>query len=274
MKLKAKSYLVDTHSHLDDKQFDTDREEVISRAFSSGVEKIINIGAGLGSSRRSADLAKRHENVYAAVGLHPHYFMKHEAWNTEHKNELEELAKSEKVVAIGEVGLEYYFKDKKFSAEEIKNSKEKQKEGFLYQIDLAIRRDLPLVIHCREAYKETLEILSEAKKAHGGKLRGVIHSYLGRSSYAGEFVKLGFLLSFNGIITYASDYGKIVKNTNLENILIETDCPYLTPEPHRGERNEPVYVRYVAEKIAEIKNISIEDVEKVTADNAEKLFGI
>ncbi|MDQ1284425.1 MAG: hypothetical protein QG620_773 [Patescibacteria group bacterium] len=266
--------LIDTHAHLDDKQFDADREEIIARSFGGGVEKIINIGAGLGSSRRSVELAEKHENIFAAVGLHPHYFMKHETWGAEHKNQLRELARESKVVAIGEVGLEYHFPDNATSEEQQNVLKMKQKEGFLFQIDLAIELDLPLIIHCREAYKETLEILIEEKKKYGGKLRGVLHSYLGRSSYAKEFVNLDFLLGFNGIITYARDYDKVIREAGLGNMLLETDCPYLTPAPHKNERNEPAYVKYAAEKIAEIKGVSFEEVARATTENAQKLFGV
>jgi TatD DNase family protein len=266
--------LIDTHAHLDDSQFDADREETIKRAFSGGVEKIINIGAGLGSSKRSVELAEKHENIFAAVGLHPHYFMKHETWGAEHKNQLEKLAEGEKVVAIGEVGLEYYFYEKNLTEEEKNKIIEKQKEGFMYQIELAVKNNLPLVIHCREAYKDILDILTEEKKKYGKKLRGILHSYLGRASYAREFIKLDFKLGFNGIITYARDYDKIILETDLENIFLETDCPYLTPAPFKGQRNEPAYVKYTAEKIAEIKGVSLEKAGEATTENAKRLFGI
>ena len=272
MKLKAKSYLIDTHAHLDDKQFDADQEKVIARAFSGGVEKIINIGAGLGSSRRSVELAEKHENIFAVVGMHPHYFNQYQEKSFDKKKEFEKLLESKSVVGIGEAGLDYYFyDDEKSQADKLR---EIQKEGFAYQIELAVKNDLPLVVHCREAYKDVLEILSEAKKTHGEKLRGVLHSYLGRASYAKEFVGLDFKLGFNGIITYARDYDKIIKETDLENILLETDCPYLTPVPYRGQRNEPAYVSLVAQKIAEIRSVSAEEVEKATTENAEKLFGV
>lgn len=152
--------------------------------------------------------------------------------------------------------------------------KKLQKETFREEIKLAVELNLPVMVHCRNAYKDTLELLIEEKEKYGDKLRGVIHSYLGRSSYATEFNKLGFLIAFNGIITYARDYDKVIENTPLEYILTETDCPWLTPVPHRGERNEPMHVRFVAGKIAEIKRIDLAEVEKQTTENAKKLFKV
>lgn len=264
--------LIDTHAHLDDKQFDRDREEMILRTFASGIETVINIGAGLGSSQRSVDLAKKYENIFAAVGLHPHYFNQYREGSFDKKHELENLLLEKKVVAIGEVGLDYHFyEEEKKDAEKLK---EIQKNGFLYQIKLAVEHNLPLIIHCRKAYPEVLEILTQEKKNYGEKLLGVMHSYLGRATYAQEFINLGFRLSFSGVITYARDYDKVIAGTNLENILIETDCPYLTPAPYRGERNEPAYVSYVAKKIAELKGLSLTEVEKITTANAKSLFNL
>jgi TatD DNase family protein len=169
------------------------------------------------------------------------------------------------VVAIGECGLDYY------SGEE---NKEEQIKTFKEEIGLAVELDLPVMVHCRNAYKDILEVITSEKKRYGEKLRGTVHSYLGRLSYAEEFNKMGFFISFNGIITYARDYDKVIKNIPLEYILTETDCPWLTPVPHRGERNEPSYVKFVAEKIAEIKGIDAKEVENITTQNAKRLFRI
>lgn len=147
-------------------------------------------------------------------------------------------------------------------------------EVFKGQIKLAVDLNLPLAVHCRNAYKDILELMREEKKKYGSKMRGVMHSYLGRLSYAEEFNGMEFLIACNGIITYARDYDKVIKNVGLENILTETDCPWLTPVPHRGERNEPSYVRFVAEKIAEIKNLTFDQVADATMNNAERLFSI
>lgn len=263
--------LIDTHAHLDDKQYEKDREEVIQRSFSSGVSKIINIGAGLGSSQRSVKLAEENGNIFAAIGLHPHYFNEYGERSFDKFDEFKKLAEHKKVVAIGEAGLDYHSHTGSPITEK---QKELQKEGFLKQLDLACDLNLPLVVHCRDAYEDVLDVLKKSKKNHGKTLRGVMHSYLGRLSYAKEFVNLDFLLSFNGIITFARDYDKVIKEIDFSQILIETDCPYLAPLPYRGKRNEPSYVRHVAEKIAEIKEVSLGEIQKATTENARRLFEI
>ncbi len=293
--------MIDTHAHIDDHQFDADREEMIGRAFSSGVEKIVTIGAGLGSSARAVEVAKNHDNIFAVVGLHPEYFMQHGAWNEEHKQKLEELARAEKVVAIGEIGLEYHSHDGAPIADE---QKEFQKEGFIYQLELAKKLKLPVVIHCRgerapvgekyrevgEAYEDVLEILEDSfgtppsrvrdtspEYRGGGELPFVVfHSFGGRLDFARKVMaRENIFFSFNGNLTYAKPSAEIlevVKMIPLEKIMLETDCPYLSPVPHRGERNEPANVVYVRDKIAEIKAIDKEEVDKITSQNAVKFF--
>jgi TatD DNase family protein len=237
---------------------------------------VINVGSQYSTSSRAVEMAEKYKTgVWACIGLHPDH-LKDQEWEEEGikvKTKVEkfdaekyrELAKSKKVVAIGETGLDYYHGEE---------NKEEQKETFREEIKLAVDLDLPVMVHCRNAYKDVLELITEEKKKYGEKLRGTIHSYLGRLSYAEESAKLGFFISFNGIITYARDYDKVIKGIGLEHILTETDCPWLTPLPHRGERNEPKYVRFVAEKLAEIKNVSFEEVASKTTENAQKLFGI
>ncbi|MFA7319662.1 MAG: TatD family hydrolase [Parcubacteria group bacterium] len=319
--------MIDTHAHIDDHQFGADREDVIARAFSGGVEKIITIGAGLGSSERAVAVAKKSDNIFAVVGLHPEYFMKHGSWSEEHKNKLEELARAEKVVAIGEIGLEYHSHD----GEEITLAqKEFQKEGFVFQLELAKKLKLPVVIHCRgerapagekyremgEAYEDVLEILEEffgtspqpspestlttppprlrgtSPGYRGGgnvatstipEYRGggefpfvVFHSFGGRLDFAKKVMaRENVFFSFNGNLTYAKSGAEIlevVKIVPLEKIMLETDCPYLAPVPHRGKRNEPAYVKYVCDKIAEIKGITSEKVDESTSQNAVDFF--
>jgi len=267
--------LIDTHAHVNFSAFKDDAEEIIKKTLDAGIQ-IINIGSQYSTSKRAVEMAEKYETgVWAVVGLHPDH-LKDQEWEEEgikvrtkiekfDPEKYRELAKSKKVVAIGETGLDYYHGE---------DNKEKQKETFREEIKLAVELDLPVAVHCRNAYKDVLEILTAEKEKYGEKLRGVMHSYLGRLSYAEEFNKLGFLIAFNGIITYARDYDKVIKEINLENILVETDCPWLTPVPHRGERNEPMYVKFVAEKIAEIKNIDASEVEKATTGNAKKLFHI
>ena len=256
--------LIDTHSHLDFKEFDPDREDVIKRAFDSEVEKIINVGCNLERSKNSIKLAKKYDKIYAAVGVHPHDVEKYEAKNL--KSELGKLARQNKVVAIGECGLDYF-------RLENEKDKEKQKEFFKLQLDLAKELDLPIIIHCRNAFKDLLEIL----KGVSDLPRGVTHCFSGTLHYAQQFLDLGFLISFTGNVTYVRPQGellKVVKEIPLDKIMVETDCPYLAPVPHRGERNEPAYVRYMAEKIAEIKGIDFKEVAKKTTENAIKLFNL
>jgi TatD DNase family protein len=277
--------LIDTHSHLNFSAFKNDREEVIKRCSDAEVG-IVNVGSQYSTSKRAVEIAEKYgEGIWAAIGIHPaHLFgesfeVKKEGIKIRadrekfDRDKYFELAKSKKVVAIGETGLEFHELKEKTDDEKEKIVK-MQTENFLSHIDLACELDLPMIIHCREAYKEILDILTSEKKKYGKKLRGVMHSYLGRLTYAEEFNKLDFLIAFNGIVTYARDYDKVIKNVDLKYILTETDCPWLTPVPHRGERNEPVYVKFVAEKIAELKGIRFEEVAKTTKENAKRLFGI
>jgi TatD DNase family protein len=271
--------LIDTHAHLNFSAFKDDLDEVIKRCFGQKVG-VVNVGSQYSTSERAVTIAEKYENMFAAIGLHPiHLEFSHirekidedEEFEFDTRNEkfdaekYRKLAKSKKVVAIGETGIDLFHNPH--------NLKE-QTKTFKEEIDLAMELGLPVVVHCRKAYPEVLEILKEKKKDCGEKLRGVVHSYMGKYSLAPEFIKLGFMLGFNGVITFARDYDRVIKEIDLENMLIETDCPYLTPDPFRGKRNEPTYVRYVAEKIGEIKNVNFEEVTRVTAENTRKLFGI
>jgi len=278
--------MIDSHAHLDFKEFDKDREEVIRRFFESGGKKIINVGCDLKSSARSIALAEKYENIFASVGVHPHDA---DTFDAGALKKLEELAASQKVVAVGEIGLDYFRN---------LSPKEKQIEAFKAQLELAENHKKPVIIHCRAAHVELMEILKNYKTTGW---RGETHCFLGSWLIAEELLRLGFYIGFTGAITYAKKVStislegeplnlawgkplvvsevepeifKVIKNMPIDRILIETDCPYLAPMPHRGERNEPSYVKYVAEKIAEIKGISIEEVEKATSENARKLFGI
>jgi TatD DNase family protein len=176
-----------------------------------------------------------------------------------------ELCKDEKVVAIGEIGLDYYH-----NAE----NKNLQREALLEQLNLAESVNKPVILHCREAHNDLLEILKNWTKFGNKEIRGVVHSFSGRLPQAQEYLDMGFYLGFNGIITFARDYDRVVKEIPVDRLVVETDCPYLTPIPFRGKRNEPSYVKYVAEKVAEIRGISVEEVAETTTRNAKKLFGI
>jgi TatD DNase family protein len=248
---------VDTHCHLDGERFDSDREEVLKRA-KENLEFIVNIGYDLESSKRSLVLAKENEFVYATVGVHPTDV---EGYDEELEKELEKLAQEEKVVAIGEIGLDYHW---------MTTPKEHQKEIFRKQLELARRLKKPVVIHTREAMADTIEILKEYPE-----IVGVIHCYPGSVESAKELIDR-FYLGIGGTLTFknAKKSVQVVEEIPLEKIVLETDSPYLAPAPYRGERNEPIYVQKVAKKIAEIKGISEEEVIKITTENAKKLYRI
>ncbi|MFA7209514.1 MAG: TatD family hydrolase [Parcubacteria group bacterium] len=271
--------MIDTHSHLDDKQFDGDREEAISRAFYGGVEKIINVGADLESSERSVGLAGGNENIFAAVGLHPHIFNQVGEFS-KNIHSLKELAADKKVVAIGEVGLDYF----SHTGEKITEAQKKnQRKGFSAQLELARELDLPVIIHCRASKDEPEDAYADAlrvfKSSHHPfrDMRIVFHCYGGGLEFTKKILleETDTFFSFTGNITYAkagSETIEVLKVIPLERIMLETDCPYLAPVPHRGKRNEPAYVAYVKEKIAEIKEISVKEVDRVTTENARLFF--
>ena len=247
--------LVDTHCHLDNEKFDEDRLEVIER-IKENLEFCVNIGYDLASSKKSLELAKEYDFIYAVIGVHPIDIAE---YDEEVEKELELLGKNPKVVAIGEIGLDYHW---------MTEPKEIQQERFKRQLELAERLNKPVVIHTRDAMEDTVNILKEYPN-----ITGVIHCYPGSLETAKQLVDR-FYLGIGGTLTFKNSKKvvEVVKDIPLDRIVIETDCPYLTPEPFRGKRNEPIYVEYVAKKIAEIKEISVEDVTKITTENAKKLY--
>ncbi len=251
--------LIDTHAHLDVDRFHRDRDEVVKRAQEKGVEKIINVGFDGPSSEMAVKLAEKYDMVYTAVGIHPHDAKKADDDTYEL---LYNLTKRDKVVALGEMGLDYY---RNLSPREL------QQEVFKTQISLAKEVDLPIVIHDRDAHGDTLKIIKQERASLVG---GVLHCFSGSSEMALECIKMGFYISFAGPVTYpnARRLIKVVEDVPLERMLVETDCPWLSPEPQRGKRNEPAYVQYVAEKIAEIKNMPLEEVIRITTKNAKDVF--
>lgn len=253
--------LIDSHVHLDDIKFDGDRHILIENFKNNNIELVINIGADLKSSVASVDLANKYPNIYAAIGVHPHSAKE---VNTMVMEQLKELALNEKVIAIGEIGLDYYYDN---------SPRDIQRKWFIEQLKLAKELDLPVIIHTRDAMGETFDIL---KNNQNGNVRGVLHCYSGSSEMALEYIKMGFYISLGGPVTFknARLVREVAEAVPLDKLLIETDCPYLTPEPYRGKRNEPVYVKYVAEKIAEVKKISYDELVKATNRNTKKLFGI
>ncbi len=253
--------LFDTHAHLNATQFEEDVVEVIERAKSENVSHIVVVGFDRETITRAMELTEQYDMIYAAVGWHPvdAIDMKDEdlEW-------IKQLAAHPKVVAIGEMGLDYYWD---------KSPKEIQQEVFRKQIRLAKEVKLPIIIHNREATEDVVKILQEENASEVG---GIMHCFTGSLETAEQCMKMNFYLSFGGPVTFknAKKPKEVVKEIPMDFLLIETDCPYLTPHPFRGKRNEPSYVKYVAEQIAELKGLTFEEVAKKTSDNAMKLFGI
>ncbi|MBE7040851.1 MAG: TatD family deoxyribonuclease [Ruminococcaceae bacterium] len=249
----------DTHAHLDDGRFSEDREAVIREIFDSGVSLVVNVGADMEGSRASVQLAAQYDGIYAAVGVHPYDA---QAMTEVDLAALRELAGSPKVVAIGEIGLDYHYDEA---------DRDKQKEWFLNQIKLAEALDLPYIVHDRDAHADCLEVIRKS-----GYFRGVMHCYSGSSEMARELVELGFYISFAGPVTFKN--GKKAKEAAASvpsgRILIETDSPYLSPEPYRGQRNDSAKVRFVAKEIAALKGMTEEELAKVTLENGKRFFGI
>ncbi len=257
--------LIDTHTHLDDARYESDREAMIARAREAGVDTMITIGCDLATSRSAVALAGHYPFVYASIGVHPHE-VKHIADNW--YDELRQLARETKVVAYGEIGLDYHYNH---------SDPELQRRRFREQIQLARELKLPVIIHTREAQDDTIRILKEERASEIG---GVFHCFSGDAWLAKDALELGFYLSFSGILTFqnATMLRDIARTVPADRLLIETDCPYLTPIPHRGKRNEPAYVKYVAETLATITphggGMTAEDIGRLTSDNARRLFKI
>ncbi len=250
--------IFDTHAHYDDAQFDSDREELLSSMPDLGVTTIVNVSSTLESCEKCVELAGKYPYVYAAVGVHPDEVG---ALNEETFAEMEALLDNDRVVAVGEIGLDYYWDNE---------SHELQKKWFVRQLELARQHHLPIIIHSREAAADTMEIM----KAHAQGLEGVIHCYSYSREQAEEYVKMGFYIGIGGVLTFknAKKLKEVAAAIPLERIVLETDCPYLAPEPFRGKRNQSSYIRYVAEKLAEIKEMTVEEVIAVTEANAKKMY--
>jgi len=251
--------LVDSHAHLEDEKYDRDREKVIEEC-KKDLTFLINVGSNLLTSKQSIELAHNYDFIYASVGIHPHDAQR----EFDKVEEIERLALQGKVVAIGEIGLDYYYNDP---------PKEFQKEIFIKQIRLAKKLNLPIIIHNRDAHGDILDIL---KQEWTKDLRGVFHSYSGSVEMAFQVIEMNFYISLGGPVTFknAKKPKEVAKAVPIEKLLIETDSPYLTPEPYRGKRNTPVYVKFVAEKIAELRDMSCDEVCRITAENTMKLFNI
>ena len=260
--------MIDTHCHLsmvldENKNVDYNQiDDILKQMDANGVTHAITIGSNMEDSKLGVEIANRYDNIYCAVGVHP------EEIDSFDIVELEDLVKnnldSGKLVAIGEIGLDYYWR---------KDNKDAQIEIFKKQIELAKKYNLPIVVHCRDAYGDVLEILKEYAPFDNG---GVIHCYSGSIEWAKEVIKLGFLISFTGVVTYpnASNIQEVAKWVDMDKFMVETDSPFLTPVPFRGKKNNPSYVKYTLEYIAKLKNKDIKEIDKNTTNNAIKLFNL
>jgi len=297
--LKLKIMFIDTHCHLNFQAYKDDVDEVIRRALDGGIAMIIP-GTDITTSKRGKEIAEKYqEHVSAAVGLHPVHLqnqefveegrtvkMKAEVFD---KDAYARLCESGKVVAIGEVGLDYHYLPREVPAgggansrgdladsTTIKQNKQLQQLTLLQQLELAYELDKPAIIHCREAHDDTLRLLQKfydgKRKRAGG--RGVIHCFSGDWELAWQYFELGFIVSFTGLVTFNDSWDDILRKLPLDKFMIETDSPFMAPISHRGQRNEPAYVRYVAEHIAKLKNTSVEAIARATSENARRLFGV
>ncbi len=251
-------FIFDTHAHYNDKAFNEDRTKLLDSFTESGILGVINCGTDIEESKNSIALSKEYDFMYCAVGFHPEEI--HKA-NENYLNEIKELSKHKKCVAIGEIGLDYYW---------VKDNKEEQKRIFTEQVILANELNLPVIIHSRDAHNDTLEILKKYKP------KGVLHCFSGSVEVMKEVLKLGMYIGLGGAVTFKNARVplEVAKELPLERLLLETDCPYMSPVPMRGKRNQSTYISFVAEKIAEVKNLTKEEVLATANNNAFKLFNI
>jgi len=250
---------IDSHTHLDMEEFDSDRDEVIQRALSADVKQLITVGIDVNSSLKAVSLAEKHPSVFAAVGIHPHNA---DVSDKEDLKQIELISAEKKVVAIGEIGLDFYRN---------LSSRDNQRKYFKQQLDMAMRCNLPVVVHSREAHEDALEILSLFT---GGGLKGVIHCFSGGIDLAKAYIKMGYYISIAGTVTFAnpSPVHEVVAGICIDRMLIETDSPFLSPTPYRGRRNEPSRVVHTAKKVADIRGISLAEVAEQTSKNTSQLF--
>ncbi len=256
--------LVDTHAHLDDGRFSKDLEQVVKRAKDTGVSSIITVGCDNLTSKRSIELANTYDGVYATCGYHPH---EAKLAGPGELRQIEKLASSEKVVAIGEIGLDYHYDH---------SPRDVQKHIFAQQLDMAIRIGLPVIVHDREAHGDTMDVLQKRFSGTNIEYPGVLHCFSGSYEMALACIDMGFFISFAGPLTFnnAKRLKSIGSCIRLDRVLLETDCPYLAPQPKRGRRNEPSYIKYIARELASLVSLPVEEIAKITTENAKRLFKI
>lgn len=248
--------IIDSHAHYDDSSFDADREDVLRELFSGEICKIVNIGCSVKSSYSSVKLAEEYAGIYAAVGLHPDA-----ADEIDRIEEIRRLCGNKKVVAVGEIGLDYHYEE---------HGRDIQKKAFEEQLKLAAELDMPVVIHSRDAWEDTMELLRKYRP------KGVMHCFSGSAEIAREIVEMGMYVGFTGVVTFknAKKALKALEAVPLDRLLIETDCPYMAPEPNRGKRNYSGYLPYTVAAMAAVKGVSPDEMAEITAENAERLFNI
>lgn len=254
--------MIDSHVHLDDEAFKEDREDIIKSLGENGIELVINNSSDLPSSERSVELANKYGNIYAAIGVHPH---EARTYDDEVEKRLIELSGDKKVLAIGEIGLDYYYDN---------SPRDVQKEVFKRQIELAARLKKNIVIHSRDAAKDTFDILKEAHEKYD--FTALIHCFSQSVDMMREYLKMGDYIALGGAVTFknAKTPKEVAKAVDLDRLLLETDCPYMTPVPYRGKRNEPKLVKFTCQYIADLRQMDASELEKITGENTKRFFGI
>lgn len=253
--------IFETHAHYDDEAFDEDRDRLLNSLNKAGIEYVVNVGAGIETTKKTLELTRRYPFVYGAVGVHPSETAE---LNEENFKWLEEVAKEPKVVAIGEIGLDYYWDTPE---------RQIQKEWFIKQMELALKLKLPVIIHSRDAAADTYDLIKEVNLQQVG---GVIHCFSYGKEMAKNYLDMGFYLGIGGVVTFknAKKLKEVVEYAPLSQLVLETDCPYLAPEPNRGKRNSSLNLTYIAEEIARLKGITYEEVISTTSENAKKMYKI
>ena len=257
-------YIFDTHAHYDDESFDKDRKEVLETVKKQGVGRIVNVATSLalGSIQKTIAMTREYEFVYGAAGIHPEYVMELE--NEDFYTKLEKCLREEKIVALGEIGLDYHYEDNP--------ARERQKKHFEGQLELAERLEMPVILHSRDAAEDTLNLV----KLYAGKIEGIIHCFSYGTEMAREFLNLGFYIGIGGVLTFknAKKLKEVVKYAPLDRMVIETDCPYMAPEPNRGKRNDSGNLIYIIRELASLKGITEKEVIKAVCENGNQIYKI